>query len=165
MLRTTASFKLLLFFLPLLFAAKNILFIAIDDLRPEHGVYGGAAITPNIDAFAGTATLFNGNYVQIGVCSPSRASLLTSRYPDYTHITDLWKYFREEGCNVTTIPEAFRLAGFHTVGSSKIFHPGHASGYGVDFTGRNPCGVGCGNYNDPPSWNSYYIPTSSSISP
>jgi len=70
--------------------AKSVLFIAVDDLRPEHGVYGGHALTPNIDAFAKTALVFNRNYVQIGVCSPSRASLLTGRYPDTTHINDLW---------------------------------------------------------------------------
>jgi iduronate 2-sulfatase len=63
----------------------NVLFIAVDDLRNEHGVFGGEALTPNIDAFAKTATAFSRNYVQIGVCSPSRTSLLTGRYPDTTH--------------------------------------------------------------------------------
>jgi hypothetical protein len=32
--------------------AANVLFIAVDDLRPEHNVYGGRAVTPNVDAFA-----------------------------------------------------------------------------------------------------------------
>jgi iduronate 2-sulfatase len=45
--------------------APNVLFIAVDDLRNEHGVYGGQAITPNIDAFAKTATTFVRNYVQV----------------------------------------------------------------------------------------------------
>ena len=148
------------------FAAKNILFIAVDDLRPEHGVYGGAAITPNIDAFAKTATLFNNNNVQIGVCSPSRTSLLTGRYPDYTHITDLYTYFRDADCNVTTLPQYFRESGFHTLGSSKIFHPGHASGLG-DYknASETTCGAGCGGYNDPPSWNDYFIPPSNLLPP
>jgi iduronate 2-sulfatase len=144
---------------------KNVLFIAVDDLRPEHGVFGGDALTPNIDAFAKTALAFSNNNVQIGVCSPSRTSLLTSRYPDYTHVTDLYTYFRSAGCNVTTLPQAFRLSGYKTLGSSKIFHPGHASGSGVDWTGRNPCGAGCNGFNDPPSWNAYQEPPSNSRSP
>lgn len=146
--------------------ARNVLFIAVDDLRPEHGVYGGAAITPNIDAFAKTATRFNNNNVQIGVCSPSRTSLLTGRYPDFTHVTDLWTYFRTAGANTTTLPQYFRENGFNTRGSSKIFHPGHASGAG-DYknASETSCGAGCGGYNDPPSWNDYYLPPSSDLSP
>lgn len=46
-------------------SVPNVLFIAVDDLRNEHGVYGGHAITPNIDAFAKTATTFVRNYVQV----------------------------------------------------------------------------------------------------
>ena len=45
--------------------AKNILMIPIDDLRPELGVYGSThAVTPQLDAFAKTATLFKNAYVQ-----------------------------------------------------------------------------------------------------
>ena len=65
-------------------ARLNVVFIAIDDLRPELGAYGGVALTPHMDAFAKSAVLMNRNYVQIGVCSPSRTSLLTGRYPDST---------------------------------------------------------------------------------
>lgn len=143
-------------------AHTNVLFIAVDDLRPEHGVYGGAAITPRIDAFAATATLFPRNYVQLAVCSPTRTSLLTGRYPDTTHITDLYKYFRSEGCNVTTLPQAFRDAGYLTLGAGKIFHPGHASGAGLFPDGGCP---GCDGYNDPPSWDAYSNPSSSSLFP
>jgi iduronate 2-sulfatase len=157
---------LLITTLPSIFAAKNILFIAVDDLRPEHGAFGGAAITPNIDAFAKTATRFNMNNVQIGVCSPSRTSLLTGRYPDYTHITDLYTYFRDANCNVTTLPQYFRENGFQTLGSSKIFHPGHASGLG-DYknASKTTCGAGCAGYNDPPSWDNYFIPPSNLLPP
>ena len=140
----------------------NILFIGVDDLRPEHGIFGGDAITPRIDAFAKTATTFLQNFVQLAVCSPTRTSLLTGRYPDTTHISDLYKYFRSEGCNVTTLPQAFRDAGFVTVGAGKIFHPGHASGAGLFPDGGCP---GCGGYNDPPSWDAYSVPSSSSIFP
>jgi len=147
-------------------ATPNVLFIAVDDLRPEHGVYGGAAVTPRIDAFARTALTFTRNMVQVGVCSPSRAVVLTGRYPDVTHITDLWHYFRTDGGpNVTTLPEAFRLAGHVTRGAGKIFHPGHASGAGEYKGCAGACGCGCGGYNDPPSWDDYLIPPSSAVPP
>ena len=145
---------------------KNVLFIAVDDLRPEHGAYGGAALTPNIDAFAQTAVRFNQNNVQIGVCSPSRTSLLLGRYPDSTHIHDLWHYFRSVGCNTTTLPQAFLKAGFDVRGASKIFHPGHASGAGAyPDPAATPCGAGCEGFNDPPSWGGYFEPPSNSLYP
>jgi len=147
-------------------ATPNVLFIAVDDLRPEHGVFGGAAVTPRVDAFARSALTFARNMVQIGVCSPSRTSLLTGRYPDVTHITDLYHYFRTfGGPNVTTLPEAFRLAGHVTRGAGKIFHPGAASGAGLYKNCSGACGCGCGGYNDPPSWDGYLIPPAMALPP
>ena len=56
----------------------NILFIAIDDMRPEFGCYGSEfAITPNLDALASKGLLFENAYCQQAICSPSRASLMT----------------------------------------------------------------------------------------
>ena len=51
---------------------KNILFIAIDDLRPELGTYGYNFVkSPNIDALAARSIVFERAYCQIAVCSPS----------------------------------------------------------------------------------------------
>jgi len=138
-------------------STPNVLFIAIDDLRPEHGVFGGQAVTPRVDAFARTAVTFNRNHVQIGVCSPSRTSLLTGLYPDTTHITDLWHYFRTYGANVTTLPQSFKDAGYYVAGGGKIFHPGHASGGDSGLYPDGGC-PGCQGYNDPPSWTEYFLP-------
>jgi hypothetical protein len=54
--------------------AKNVLFIAVDDLRPELGAYNFKhhPPTPNLDAFAKTALRFNRAYVQYSFCCPSR---------------------------------------------------------------------------------------------
>ncbi|MEN8681087.1 MAG: sulfatase-like hydrolase/transferase, partial [Akkermansiaceae bacterium] len=68
-----------------LLAAKkpNILFIAIDDMRPEMGCYGSPiAITPNINKLAKQGLLFNRAYCQQAICSPSRASIMTGTRPD-----------------------------------------------------------------------------------
>ena len=49
----------------------NILFIAVDDLKPELGCYGNTLIkTPNIDRLAAMGTVFLSNYCQQAVCGP-----------------------------------------------------------------------------------------------
>jgi hypothetical protein len=54
-------------------SAANVLFIVVDDLRPEIGAYGiQHARTPNLDSFARGALLFNRAYVQYSFCAPSR---------------------------------------------------------------------------------------------
>jgi iduronate 2-sulfatase len=56
----------------------NVLFFAMDDLRPHLGCYGVADIrTSNMDKLASVGLLFNRAYCQQAVCSPSRISLLT----------------------------------------------------------------------------------------
>ena len=68
----------------------NILFIAVDDLKPILGCYGNTIIkTPNIDRLAKMATVFNSNYCQQAVCGPTRASIMTGKRPDYTGVWDL----------------------------------------------------------------------------
>ncbi len=103
----------------------NVLFIAIDDLRPEAGCYGNAVIhTPAIDALAARGTTFNRAYCQQAVCSPSRISLLTGRRPDTTKVYDLQTHFRAHLPDVVTLPQYFKQHGYHAQGLSKIYHGG-----------------------------------------
>jgi len=103
----------------------NVLFIAVDDLRPQLGCYGvSKAKTPNIDALAASGTLFNRAYCQQAVCSPTRSSLLTGRRPDTTKVYDLQTHFRIALPDVVTLPEYFKQHGYFTQGLSKIYHPG-----------------------------------------
>ena len=60
----------------------NVLFIAVDDLRPQLKAYGAdGMITPNMDRLAAEGRLFNRHYVQCPTCGASRYSMMTSRRP------------------------------------------------------------------------------------
>jgi len=60
--------------------SKNILYILVDDLRPELSPYGqDYAHTPNFEKLAIGGTVFENAYCNIAVCSPSRMSFLTGR--------------------------------------------------------------------------------------
>ncbi|MCP4173872.1 MAG: sulfatase [Fuerstiella sp.] len=104
-------------------ARPDVLFIAIDDLRPVLGCYGDStAITPNIDRLAGRGTLFRRAYCQQAVCSPSRLSLLTGRRPDTIRVWDLATHFRKAVPDTVTLPQHFRNHGYHTQSIGKVYH-------------------------------------------
>ncbi|RTE54042.1 DUF229 domain-containing protein [Arenibacter aquaticus] len=101
----------------------NILFIAIDDLRPELGCYGSdIAISPNIDALAANGLLFNNAYCQEAICSPSRASLMTGARPESIKVIENFTYFREQNPDIKTLPQHFWENGYETVYTGKIYH-------------------------------------------
>jgi len=101
----------------------NILFIAVDDLRPALGAYGDPlAITPHLDRLARSGVTFERAYCQQAVCSPSRISLLTGLRPDTTGIYDLQTHHRTRVPDLPVIPQWFREHGYLTVGRGKIFH-------------------------------------------
>ena len=106
----------------------NVLFIAVDDLRPELGCYGHpVAKSPNIDRLARAGTLFNRAYCQQAVCNPSRASLMTGLRPDTLRVYDLPTHFRDRKPDAVTIAQHFKNHGYYTEGIGKIFHTGHGN--------------------------------------
>ncbi len=105
---------------------QNILFIAIDDLRPELGAYGSeVAITPNMDALASQGLLFNNAYCQEAICSPSRASVMTGARPETIKVIENFSYFRDLNPDIVTLPQHLRTEGYETVYVGKIYHPGY----------------------------------------
>ncbi|MGW8281950.1 MAG: sulfatase [Gemmatimonadota bacterium] len=101
----------------------NVLFIAVDDLRPELGAYGNSiAITPNIDRLARDGYTFMRAYVQQAVCNPSRVSLMTGLRPDSLRVWDLATRFRDSVPDVVTLPQQFIRYGYHTAAIGKIYH-------------------------------------------
>lgn len=105
----------------------NVLFIAIDDLRPALGCYGDeTAVTPHIDRLAKRGTVFNRAYCQQAVCGPSRLSLMTGRRPDTTRVWDLQTHFRAALPDVVTLAQHFKEHGHHCRSIGKIYHGGGA---------------------------------------
>ena len=101
----------------------NVLFIAVDDLRPVLGCYGDdIAVTPNMDKLAREGILFERAYCQLAVCSPSRLSLMTGRRPDSIRVWDLGTHFRKAVPNAVTLPQLFKQNGYHTRSIGKILH-------------------------------------------
>ncbi len=110
-------------------AKPNVLFIAVDDLRPEMGCYGNTVVkTPNLDRLAARGMTFTRAYCQQAVCSPSRSSLLTGRRPDATKVWDLETHFRTALPDAVTLPQHFKANGYHTAALSKVFHRGFEDG-------------------------------------
>ena len=101
----------------------NILFVAIDDLRPELGCYGSRiAKSPRIDSLAETGVTFTHAYCQQAVCNPSRASLMTGLRPDTIRVWDLQTDFRDTTPNAVTVSQQLMEHGYHAAGIGKIFH-------------------------------------------
>ncbi|XP_065192923.1 iduronate 2-sulfatase-like [Sycon ciliatum] len=133
---------------------KNVLFIVIDDLRPQLGCYGQKYMhTPNIDKLASESLVFDRAYCQFAFCAPSRNSFMTGRRPDRVKAWNFRDHFREPGIgeNWTSLPQYFKKNGYLTLGVGKLFHPGLPPNY------------------DPPSWSEenlpYFNPTPSRFCP
>ena len=96
----------------------NVLFLAVDDLRPELGCYGNDLVhAPNLDRFASSSLVFQRAYCQSAVCGPSRASLLTGLRPDTTRVWGNRTHFRETMPDLVTLPQRFKQSGYYTPGN------------------------------------------------
>ncbi len=108
----------------------NVLFIFVDDLRPELGSYGKKfAITPHIDKFSSRAVVFKNHFVSVPTCGASRASLLTGRVPrkladlsNNVFETRLLDHATQHNLEPESFIEQFRRNGYKTVGIGKISH-------------------------------------------
>jgi len=133
----------------------NILFICVDDLRPELGCYGEShMLTPNIDKLASKGRIFTQHYVQVPTCGASRACLLTGKYPtrrpDLSNMALSLRYKKKNQGTTPSFPQLFKSQGYYTVSIGKVsHHPGGLMGKG---------------WNDPKkielpnAWNEYLMP-------
>lgn len=115
----------------------NIVFIAVDDLRPDLGCYGNTFIqTPNIDKFASESLVYENHFVNVPTCGASRYSLLTGNRPTSNkHLANDVSEKLLSNQPEKEIPETFihqlKRNGYHTVGIGKISHSvdGYVYGY------------------------------------
>ena len=111
----------------------NILFIAVDDLKPLTGSYGDTVvITPSLDALAENSTVFHRAYVQYPVCGPSRTSMLTGLRPETNGVLDLKTRMRDINPDIITMPQLFKNAGYETAAVGKVFDPRNVDSRQVD---------------------------------
>ena len=100
----------------------NIVFLLIDDLGyADCGFNGGKEIkTPNIDRLAKSGTIIDSHYVQ-PVCSPTRSTLLTGRYPTHTGVYTIVSPGAAWGLPLAerTLADALRSAGYRTALTGK----------------------------------------------
>ncbi|QDU80941.1 Choline-sulfatase [Polystyrenella longa] len=102
---------------------KNVLFIAVDDLRAQLNCYGDdLVISPHVDRLAAEGTLFERAYCQQTVCNPSRASVMTGLRPDTLRVYDLPTHFRQIRPDAVTLPQSMMQAGYYARDVGKIFH-------------------------------------------
>lgn len=106
----------------------NVLFIFVDDLRPDLGCYGQAGVrSPHIDSLAAGATVFTHQYVAVPTCGPSRACLLGGRWPrNRKELQNEIFETRQAQPTPKTGPESFverlKQNGYYTVGIGKVSH-------------------------------------------
>jgi arylsulfatase A-like enzyme len=112
----------------------NILFIVSHDLGRHLNCYGQSTVhSPNLDRLAAGGAKLDNCFCSAPQCSPSRASMMTGRYPHsngvmgLTHSLSAWDLHDAE----VTLPMALRDAGYHTVLSN-----------GQHFTRKPPASVG-----------------------
>jgi arylsulfatase A-like enzyme len=123
----------------------NVVLISVDDLNDWIGCLGGhpQARTPNIDALAKRGVLFTNAHCQSPVCNPSRASMMTSLYPETTGIYFLNPPIEKSPIakQATVMPRRFVDAGFEVMAAGKLFHGRdgrHFPTYGGNFGGFGP---------------------------
>ena len=101
----------------------NVLFIAVDDLRPQLGCYGRrTTLSPNIDRLAAEGCLFERTYCQVPVCGASRASLLTGLLPTRDRFVTWFARADSEAAGIPSLPRHLRDHGYYTVSNAKVFH-------------------------------------------
>ena len=151
----------------------NVIFVLVDDLGwADLGCMGSTVYeTPNIDQLASEGTVFTNAYASSPVCSPSRAAIMSGKYPARVKLTDYipgnrhygphesqklasHPFNRQLGLEEYTIAEAFKDAGYNTffagkwhLGEEEKYYPDH-QGFYINKGGNNT-GHPAGGYFSP----------------
>lgn len=154
----------------------NVIFILVDDLGwKDVGVFGSEFYqTPHVDNLASDGILFNNAYASCTVCSPTRASIMSGKYPANLNCTDWiegWKYPNAKlkvpdwtmylPQEEVTMAELFRDAGYATghfgkwhLGGDEKYWPEN-QGFEINVGGWKK---GSPNRNKKQGYNGYFAP-------
>lgn len=123
-------------------ARPNVLFIAVDDLRPELACYGKKHIhSPNIDRLARSGVLFERAYCMVPTCGASRASLMTGIRPAKKRFVNYLTWAEKDAPGITTFNTQFKKNGYYTVSLGKVFHHPTDNAEGWSEPAWRPTGV------------------------
>jgi len=101
----------------------NILFIAVDDLRPELNCYGKShIISPYLDELASQSLVFNRAYCQVPVCGASRASILTGLRPNRQQFIGYNTWVEKDTPHALSLPQHLKNNGYYTLSNGKVLH-------------------------------------------
>jgi len=101
----------------------NLLFIMIDDLRPQLGCFGKSFMhSPHIDALANRGQLFERAYCMVPTCGASRASLMSGLRPHPGRFISYTARADEDAPGFTTMNQHLKNHGYRTISLGKVFH-------------------------------------------
>tara|TARA_R110002012_G_scaffold169156_1_gene333020 strand:+ start:3712 stop:5172 length:1461 start_codon:yes stop_codon:yes gene_type:complete len=128
----------------------NMILIIADDLSwDDLGAYGNTGVkTPNLDKLAKGGMRFDNAFLTASSCSPSRASMITGRYPHNTDAEQLhWPLPKEQ----VTVSQTLRDAGYWTAAAGK-WHLGEDTKQRFDEVIESKYGI------DEPSGSAQWVP-------
>jgi arylsulfatase A-like enzyme len=104
----------------------NVLIVHWHDLGRYLGVYGHPDVdSPHLDQLAAEGILFTRAHATAPLCSPSRGSLFTGRYPQSNGLVGLAHHGWEYRADVRTLPQILSESGWHTA----LFGMQHETSY------------------------------------
>lgn len=131
----------------------NVLFIVVDDLRPELGCYGVELIkSPNIDKLAAESYFFERSYCNIPVSGASRASIFTGVRSHKNTFLTAASWMDKDAKDAITLPELLRNSGYYTATESKVFHHATDKVSSWDYRYREQ-----NDSKDPDAWKDYVL--------
>jgi arylsulfatase A-like enzyme len=100
----------------------NVLFIGVDDLRPEMNCYGVEKMrTPHLDQLCRQGVRFDRAYCNVAVCGASRASIMKGLRPTPYRFATWHCWAEKDAPDVPSLPMVFKRQGYQTVTIGKIY--------------------------------------------
>lgn len=104
-------------------AEQNVLFIIVDDLRPDLPVYGNDRVrAPHIASLASEGVVFDNAYANVPVCGASRASFMSGLRPTTRRFLNYYSRLDEDAPDIVPLHSFLKANGFQTESLGKVMH-------------------------------------------